>query len=334
MGMDMEKSIDTDLGAAEQAYEWFNALREDGFKDRAAFSAWLKASPRHVGEFLSVAATYRHYANVDPQRRIDVEALIAEATSNVVALDFKEPAQPPRPVAHRNPWAWWLAAGVAALAIGSGILMWNIGAGTYTTPVGEQRNIELPDGSFVYLNTRSRIKVAYSTERRDIRLLEGEALFVVAREAARPFRVVADDTVIQAIGTQFNVYRRENATTVSVLEGQVKIAHSADLLSAGDQANVAGNGRVVKKHAKDIDNAVAWRQRRLVFQSDTLADIAAEFNRYNNKPRFRIEGESAAQMRFTGVFDAEAPESFVKVLGGVGDVITARVGDEVVIREK
>lgn len=65
----------------------------------------------------------------------------------------------------------------------------------------------LNDGSIVYLNTRSRVEEQFSRQARNVRLLEGEAMFSVEHDRARPFRMISDDTVIQAIGTQFNVYR-------------------------------------------------------------------------------------------------------------------------------
>ena len=66
----------------------------------------------------------------------------------------------------------------------------------------------------VHLNTRSRVEVNFTGAARDIRLLEGEALFTVARDPARPFTVYAGTNIIQAVGTQFNVLRRPSGTTV------------------------------------------------------------------------------------------------------------------------
>jgi len=323
-----------DLRIAEEAADWLLRLQtQPDAECHTSFIAWLKHSPRHIEEFLLMSATARVAREGGRVAQLDVEALIREAAPGVTTFDFKEHTQPRYSGTRRRHWTTALAAVATILAIAIGTWTWHLDSDTYVTPIGEQRNIKLPDGSFIYLNTRSRVKVDYSGERRDIRLLEGEALFVVAREAARPFRVVTDSTVIQAVGTQFNVYRRDEATTVSVIEGQVKIARSAALLSAGDQAKVISDGHIVKERAGNIDNAVAWRQRRLVFQSDTLADIAREFNRYN-RMQIRIEGKEAEQRRFTAVFNADEPQALLMFIRDDPQLVVESAGQKTVIRAR
>src|SRR5690606_14686343 len=99
----------------------------------------------------------------------------------------------------------------------------------YSTGIGEQRTVKLADGSIVHLNTDSSLRVEYSPATREVHLVEGEALFVVAKEPARPFRVEAGQTTVQALGTQFNVYRRAGGIEVSVIEGAVRVADKQDL---------------------------------------------------------------------------------------------------------
>src|SRR5262249_31967908 len=124
-------------------------------------------------------------------------------------------------------------------------------AQTYRTGVGEQRRVELADGSVVHLNSKSRVRVIYSDRARDFRLLEGEALFKVGHDAARPFRVRAGDNLIRALGTQFNVLRRPSGTTVQVIEGAVQVSTHADekspaaaQLARGDEARIDDAGHL------------------------------------------------------------------------------------------
>jgi transmembrane sensor len=105
-------------------------------------------------------------------------------------------------------------------------------------------------------------------------------------------------------------------------------------LGAGEQVRVVADGSLVKQPAPDIVQATAWRQRRLVFQADTLEDIAAEFNRYNRSPRIRVEGEAARQARFTGIFDADDPLSLVQLLGTDRELAFERRETELVIRPR
>lgn len=96
--------------------------------------------------------------------------------------------------------------------------------GLYATAVGQQQSTTLADGSVVLLNTNSQIKVGYNNEYRNIRLLQGEAHFTVAKSAARPFRVYAGNGRVQAVGTAFSVYLKDNTVDVTVTEGKVALA--------------------------------------------------------------------------------------------------------------
>ncbi len=94
----------------------------------------------------------------------------------------------------------------------------------YATAVGQQQSITLADGSLVILNTNTQIKVNYDDEYRNIRLLQGEAHFTVAKTALRPFRVYAGNGMVQAVGTAFSVYLRDDSVDVTVTEGEVVLA--------------------------------------------------------------------------------------------------------------
>ena len=87
------------------------------------------------------------------------------------------------------------------------------------------------------------------------------------------------------------------------------------------------------EHA-DIERVVAWRQRRLIFDADTLEDIAAEFNRYNRTSQILIEDDAARQVRFTGVFDADDPESLVRLLETDKELELLRRAGKLVIRSR
>jgi transmembrane sensor len=94
----------------------------------------------------------------------------------------------------------------------------------YATAVGQQKTATLADGSEVMLNTNSQIRVAYNDSYREVHLLQGEALFTVAKNAGRPFRVYAGSGRIEALGTAFSVYLRGRDVDVTVAEGRVALA--------------------------------------------------------------------------------------------------------------
>jgi transmembrane sensor len=334
----------TDQRIAEEAAQWLINL-EDGEADPSDFAAWLQASPRHVEEFLLISAVWRAADRIDDAHGIDIEHLAAQARDNVKRLD-EETLTISRTfdVRHRMQRALRsrLSAAAALLVIvGAAWIGLQDRALDYRTAVGEQRVIKLEDGSIVTLNTRSQIKVRLEKHERTVELMSGEALFDVAHDAQRPFRVVAGAAVVQAVGTQFNVHRTRSGTTVAVVEGIVEVTSRAaservaaelpERLIAGEQAQLSAQGEMIEHATTEIDRIVAWRERRLIFRSEPLASIAAEFNRYNDT-QLLIEGPTTTARLVTGVFDADNPGALVAFLEGDPQLSVESRGNEVVIR--
>jgi len=335
--MDKPTLREDEQRTAHEAAEWLDRLapgttEEYRVKD---FADWLSRSPVHVQEFLTMTAIDRYLNHIPRDYPLDLAKLRAVALKAVpFATKTSKASQtgiwPLRSARSRGFWPSLLAA--AALIVATIAAWWiHSSAGQrYITGIGEQRAVELLDGSVVYLDARSKIDIRLTQSARDVYLTEGEALFKVKHEATRPFRVHAQQAVIQAVGTAFNVCRRDRQTTIAVLEGAVRIssatapagaiatnslsASAASALTAGEEAQVAATGQISVRHNIDVAKTMAWRERRLVFDKTFLPEIAAEFNRYNRSPQLRIEGGNAQRRRFTGAFDADDPESLVALL--------------------
>ena len=132
-------------------------------------------------------------------------------------------------------------------------------------------------------------------------------------------------------------------------EGRVKVARdeaalanadpavvnrsSAELLTAGEEATVAGSGGIVKARVSDISQAIAWRERRLVFKSETLENVVAEINRCSTR-QFRIESERARHIQLTATLDADQPESLATFLQHYSGLRVEDRGTEFVIQER
>ena len=205
----------------------------------------------------------------------------------------------------------------------------------YHTQAGEQRSITLEDGSIVHMNTGSQLRVTLSREERRVDLLRGEALFEVAHSPERPFRVYADDIMSQAVGTKFNVLRDKGGVHVMVMEGKVLVrngppaqfgrsagqsetqartaATNEVLVLAGNRADVEQDFVAPKVSPANISEAVLWRMEQLSFDNQTLAAIAAEFNRYN-RMQMVVADARLAGTRFSGAFNSNDPESFLAFL--------------------
>jgi transmembrane sensor len=329
MDCQMETADQGDLRRAQEAAEWHIRLQCEGPACHSAFSAWIMESNRNVEAFLLVGAmSSRLKEELDQAHEIDVAALIAEADTNTV-----RPAERVRPKAFRN---WSVGAGVATLV--AGVFVWNLlSAQTYSTDIGEQLSIPLTDGSVIRLNTDSQVQVHYTRQVRDVELIKGEALFTVENDTdRRPFRVSTGTAVVHAVGTEFDVYRQPRRTFVAVVDGKVHVSASGlrDSLSAGEQASIGADGQIRKDADKNFQPARNWAQRRLDFDEATLAEVAAEFNRYN-RAQIVVEGDALRNKLISGTFTADHPQTLFNFLEKRhDDIVVETTSDGVVIRTR
>jgi transmembrane sensor len=321
----------------EQAAMWLTELAEGGAGTQERFVAWLRESPRHIEEFLFFSAIWKELDGMRRPEGLDVDELVARArceqtaAANVLELF---PAIPPQePVREAPPrsghrMAWFAAAAASAAVVLAAVFALRPAAGDYSTAVGEQRAVKLADGSFIHLNTSSRVRVRYADGARHVELLGGEALFTVARDPARPFFVQAGSARIEVLGTKFNVRAGSRGVAVAVLEGAVSVAGAR--LGAGESIQIERDGRPSAAAPSDAGKVMAWRQRRLIFDSEPLADIAAEFNRYN-EVQIEVRGEAARARRLIGTFDADDPQSLADFLARQRNFVVEREGGRIVV---
>ncbi|MBS0420046.1 MAG: FecR domain-containing protein [Proteobacteria bacterium] len=331
----------TDLKAAEWVVRLEDRERALSAREQGEFFAWLMQSADHVKAFLGVADLSHVLDAFDRERRLDVEKLFLTGRSAAVPLRpnlaFLAGNRANQLAARPRRWVMPLALSVVLLCCAFfGWHSWSASK-VYRTATGEQRTIRLTDGTVVTMNTHSRIAVRFSEQNRQVDLLEGEALFAVAHESSRPFVVQTRHARIRAVGTQFNVYDHSGETTVAVIEGAVQVVPAENpsvvgMVQAGEQARV-DQSRDLRRETQDVRNAVAWRERRLVFENASLGEVMAEFNRYN-AILLRADESLAAGKHLTGVFSADQPQSLLHYLEQDPGISIERVGDEVRIHLK
>ncbi len=191
-------------------------------------------------------------------------------------------------------------------------------AGRYLTGIGERSTISLPDGSVAILNTDTALDVAYTGAERTVRLLRGQAIFQVAKEAGRPFRVLAAGKRITAVGTEFDVRIDHARLQVALLHGVVKV-DGADTGGAASAQMVAGDVLdVVDEHQMrvtrgDPQRISGWRDGQVVFDDESLANAVAEMNRYSTRP-IRIDPRIAQRYYVSGVFKTGDTDRFAQAL--------------------
>lgn len=270
--------------------------------DRAALREWLSRSPLHRQ---ALEQANRFWGN------------------NILA-ELAMPEQSKVSGWGRSAWAASLAA-VAIVAICLAVFMPGVPAidsanGLHVTVVGQRSTVQLPDGSTIDLNTNTQIEVEYSDFQRNVRLMQGEAHFTVAKDAEKPFRVYAADNRVQAIGTAFTVHLQANALDVLVTEGVVGLAsleraarkrpgvvaplagsQTSDIdtyakgavkplgvLRASQSARLIDNGMTQESvtnavqsiSSSELTRRQAWREGYLVFAGEPLEQAVKELSRY------------------------------------------------------
>lgn len=213
--------------------------------------------------------------------------------------------------------------GLAAFAVASGALY---GSGIipgypfadYRTAIGERRSVELPDGSTAHLNADSAIALDFSEDFRRLHLLQGQATFFVVHDPSRPFVVDALNGSTRAIGTVFDVDVRPDHVVLTVLDGQVAVAHKQ---SSGSEVLAGRDHRV--RYGEDLapsapqpveaETEIAWRRGKLIFDRRPLGDVVADIERYR-RGRIVVAGSELRALEVTGVFDLDDPEAILSAI--------------------
>ncbi|MGX9425466.1 MULTISPECIES: FecR family protein [Bradyrhizobium] len=290
--------------ALDEAADWY-VRRDAGSLDageEARFREWLM-HPANRAAYEEIAGTW------DDLGRI-ARPPLSPATRRNDTRAGRHPAPGRRSPSTRR----WLraAAALVMVVVATGYVLdlplrFQADAMTAT---GETRSVALDDGSNVILNTASAIAIDYSHDRRRIHLLRGEAVFSVAKDAARPFVVDAASGEAVARGTVFAVRKQDEAATVTVLESRVGVSYpagapSAIELSPGEAVGYSDRGLGAVRSV-DADAVTAWRRGKLIFVDRPLGDVIAELNRYQSG-RIQITDDSISGHPVSGVFDTKNP---------------------------
>lgn len=326
--------------ARAEAAQWLLLTQPGGLshEQRRALVAWLRESPVHVEEMLRVARVHKELVNFDRWDEISTQGAVP---ANVVEFPAP-PVEPPVERSRRTPRRWMAASAASVVVLtAAALLLLNFGTQAIDTQRGERREFALSDGSVVLVDPETRLRVKLEERAREIVLMQGRALFRVAKDPNRPFRVHADDTVVRAVGTTFAVERQQEGVRVTVAEGRVAIEppatdqatelQTAPVLSANEQVTVKRSGTAATVRKIDARRELAWAEGQLDFKDETLESAVAQFNRYNSV-QLRIVDPSLRTRRVSGIFKATDPESFAAFLGTTTAAeVSRRSGDEIVL---
>jgi transmembrane sensor len=307
-----------------------------GAQDREAFDAWLRQDARHRRAFEELARVWKTMDGLGGAKPDEPLATFAA----------------PHAAAHLSP-RWWVGA-AAAVLLGAvaAVLFMREGSGiqTYSTAVGQQRDVKLTDGSVVSLNTNSIIETDLTHRTREIHLRKGEAHFKVAHDRSRPFLVHAGDAVVRAVGTEFEVrLLADQHVDIVVDEGRVEVqatppisgaqagpaagprpAAALRALHAGERLSTASANYTVKEVTPEqLSSELAWRQGAIIFDGEPLSQAIAEIERYTDT-RIVVGDPETAALRVGGRFRTDDLPDFFRGLESALPISVRRAPDGVI----
>lgn len=300
-------------------------------QERLALDHWLGADTRRIGALARARAAWVH----------------AERARSLGAL----------PVGSHDASIPQRKFGRRAILVGGGAVAATIVAGLgtvaflrdpsqhYISGVGETRRIALDDGSAVTLDTVSSVAISSRIATRLVTLETGQAFFEVANGALRPLIAIAGRTAIRAVRTAFLLsVAEDSAVSIIVQAGRVALsANTAStesgrpdrILEAGSRMDISAQGgltdtRTVVVSTDAIDRTLAWREGKLSFSGETLAEAADQFARYS-PVRIIIADRALAREPIAGLFAVNDPRGFARAIAISLGAHTETTGDNIII---
>ncbi len=179
---------------------------------------------------------------------------------------------------------------------------------TINVPIGQRVNLDLPDGTSVWLNSGASLRYPVDFGKADSRrvFLKGEGYFKVAQDKTKPFIVETYAMNVKALGTEFNVYANEDsdAFETTLFEGLVSLDNLSHIqvgtLTPNHKMTLMADGRFVKSVVYDYD-PYRWKEGLYCFKSKHLDEIIEELERYYDT-HVVLETERYNKARITGKF--------------------------------
>lgn len=308
------------------AAEWFERRNFWNWtaENEAQFAEWLNASLAHRAAYVRVEAAWKRTERL-----------------TVLKSSVRREAQRPASRERSRFWFFGAAAATVVAAVVVGATLYRPSAEpetqTYATAIGGRETLALRDGSRIELNTDTQLRTQITARERKVWLDRGEAYFQVKHDATHPFVVIAGNHRVTDLGTKFVIRRDAAKMEVALVEGRAQVdalnsktnAPSVEMVPGDIVIATANRIETQKKPVAALSTDLAWRQGLLIFKRSTLADAAAQFNRYNREKL--VIDESAAQLRIGGTFQSDNITDFAEVAREVLGVRVAHRGDQTVI---
>lgn len=326
------KTIESSRSARAEASVWIVRLNseENTAQLKEGLRAWLAAHPDNAVEFEHLTDMWEMGG-----------AITAEGLPRVRSW---------RPTRAYRQWAAGTAIAATALFA---LLLWyqRWAHPTFTTDHGEQRQVQLEDGSRIALNSDTRLHLEFGETQRRIVFDRGEALFEVARDARRPFSVRVGDRQVTALGTTFVVRYDPNRTDVILVDGKVSVSESAgpsEKLSAkagvlatepqaltlvpGQRLTLARSERP-RIDSPRIEAVTAWRRGEVLLDATPLNEAISEMNRYDER-QLVIDEPALSTVRVSGVYRTGDSPGFARAVAELHGLAIDENKDQIHLRSR
>lgn len=321
-----------------EAARWI-ARRDDGLSaaEEAELAAWRGQDPHHEAAF---------------QRFDAMAAALGRARQSGAITDIKTGLA--TRARRRRTRRTALAGVAAALLLALGVTSYVRRVVAPPAPGASLRYVavirHLPDGSTVELNRGARLAIHFDAAFRRVELVQGEALFHVAKDAKHPFIVRAGEVDVRAVGTAFSVRLDPKQVQVLVTEGKVGVdaagggrsllpgEHAPDArpLLAGDCAVVAPVhptlAVVTRVTPDEMEHELAWRNPRIDFDGTDLALAVQQMNE-RNAVHIVLAGGDIGRLHISGSFSASDPRTFARLAAETFGLSSEEQGGTIVLRQ-
>ncbi|WP_311267771.1 FecR domain-containing protein [Sphingobium sp. WCS2017Hpa-17] len=317
--------MDDDERILGEATNWLLALADhpDDTDMAAHFRDWLSADARHWDTWQQLGQSYEMIGDAGTAGA--TSAMAAEPARLPMGRCARRRRATPSLILKRRPM---IASAVAAALVAVWLVPSALLAiqADHRTGTGELETVALADGSTAQLGPQSAIRVTFTQGERRIHLLQGEALFQVRPNPARPFRVAAGSVTTTVLGTGFDVRRLAAATHVGVQHGRVRVDDSASgarstFLSAGDEVRIDKGGRAQVDHVAPALIA-SWALAEVNARDRTVAEVIDDIRPWY-RGRIILMDDAIAARRVNGVYNPRNPLQAVhSLVGPIGGSVT------------
>ena len=308
------------LSPKDQALFWFIKLQsgEVNLEAQKNFEDWLGSNFSNRKEYEELCELWSDLDSVsNTEDRIPIS--LSQTSTNGVSS---------------NKLSKFLAAAIVIFVLGVGF--WNqldiltYLTSDYQTSKGQQKNIQLSDGTKVFMNTNTALSIEYNSDSRVVRILKGQALFRPVHSSTRPFMVVTQNITVKALGTVFEVYKNKSRlVSVELYEGRLAVTEKDSKtlkLKAGEKILYRpGSGlSEIKTISAKLDQA--WQRGKLIFSDLPLTQVIDEISRYK-QGKIIILDDRLKNLKVSGVFDLRHPEKILETIEKTLAVVQYNISD-------